>query len=215
MNVVQVIKKLNNTELGKSGTHEFYVQVPQDLEVSDIFSETEVIKNFIYKQTGKIYNIRLTVGREKRIVGLGDFYRDNDVCAGDEVVLERHMKDGDSIYYIDLNKRQDILMIQRCKSGFELLNSERVTLVSSTTKVYVDGEFKNITIGFIGSEKKRDDSPNTTDIYEVKIGGYNIAGDYRGKEMVEIHVDSENDIAFINQICAWKKYFFAMEEQND
>lgn len=70
MRIVQIIKKLNNTELGKSGTHEFYVQVPQNLEILDLFPETDIIQNFIYKKTGKIYHIRCTIGREKRIVGL-------------------------------------------------------------------------------------------------------------------------------------------------
>lgn len=56
MRVVQVIKKLNNTELGKSGTHEFYVQVPQNLEISDLFPETDTIQNFIYKKTAVLYS---------------------------------------------------------------------------------------------------------------------------------------------------------------
>lgn len=33
--VVQVIKKLNNTELGKGGTHDTYVLIPQNHEMSD------------------------------------------------------------------------------------------------------------------------------------------------------------------------------------
>lgn len=215
MKVIQILKKLNNTELGKSGTHEFYVQVPQNLDISDLFPDVDVIKDFIYKKTGKVYHIRCTIGREKRIVGLGDFYRDNDVCAGDEVVLERHIVDEESSYYIDLNKRQDILMIQRCKKGFELLNAERKNLITSSTQVYVDGDFKDIIIEFMSSEKKRDDSPITTDIYDVKVDGFSIVKDYSGKEMVEIQASPKEDRAFVNRICAWKKYLFEMEEQDD
>lgn len=216
MRVIQIIKKLNNTELGKSGTHEFYVQVPQDLVIDDFFPDIDVIKNFVYKKTGKVYHIRCTVGREKRIVGLGDFYRDNNVCAGDEVVLEKHIDENeDAAYYIDLNKRSDILMIQRCKEGFELLNAERKHLVTNTVQVYVDGELKPITVEFIGAEKKREDSPSTTDIYDVKLDGYSIVKDYGGKEMVEIQVDKVNNTAFANRICAWKKYIFEMEDQNE
>ena len=215
MEVVQVIKKLNNTELGKGGTHESYIQVPQELEISDIFPEANMVKNFIYKQTKDIYNIRLTVSREKRIVGLGDFYRNNEICAGDEVVLEKHTTEKETIYYIDLNKRQDVLMIQKCKSGFELLNAERKHIIKPTTKVYINGDFKNITIGLIGSEKKRVDSPSTTDIYEVKLGEDSLTKNYNSREMTEIRINIQDDMAFINQTCAWKKYFFSMEEQND
>lgn len=215
MKVIQVLKKLNNTELGKSGTHEFYVQVPQNLDISDLFPDVNIIKDFIYKKTGKVYHIRCTIGREKRIVGLGDFYRDNDVCAGDEVVLERHIVDEDSSYYIDLNKRQEILMIQRCKKGFELLNAERKDLITSSSQVYVDGDFKDIMIEFMSSEKKRDDSPITTDIYDVKVDGFSIVQDYAGKEMVEIQANPKENRAFVNRICAWKKYLFEVEEQDD
>ncbi len=212
MKIVQLIKKLNNTELGKTGTHETYIQVPQDLEISDIFPEYEDVKNFVYKKTGKIYYIRATSGREKRIVGLGDFYRDNDVCAGDEVVLEVHIaEDDDKSYFIDLNKRDDILMIQKCKSGFELLNAERKQLITSSATVFVDGAYQPIEIEFISSERKRSDSPVTTDIYDVKVGGNSIVENYSGKEMVEIQVEKNANRAFLNRICAWKKYLFEME----
>ena len=62
MKIVQLIKKLNNTELGKTGTHETYIQVPQDLEISDIFPEYEDVKNFVYKKTGKISDISKSCG---------------------------------------------------------------------------------------------------------------------------------------------------------
>ena len=84
MKSVQVIKKVNNTELGKAATHETYVLVPQELNVSDLFEELEKKYKFVDKVTNKTYELRLTSGREKRIVGLGPFYRDHDVFAGDE-----------------------------------------------------------------------------------------------------------------------------------
>lgn len=215
MRVVQVIKKLNNTELGKSGTHEFYVQVPQNLEISDLFPETDIIQNFIYKKTGKIYHIRCTIGREKRIVGLGDFYRDNDVCAGDEVVLERHISEDESTYFIDLNKRKDILMLQRCRKGFELLNAERKNLITHDVTVYSNGKWGDIRLEFLGSEKKRDDSPTATDIYDLRVDGISVVNNFSGKEMVEVQVDTNNEKAYVNRICAWKRFLFEMEEQDD
>lgn len=215
MRVVQVIKKLNNTELGKSGTHEFYVQVPQNLEISDLFPETDTIQNFIYKKNGKIYHIRCTIGREKRIVGLGDFYRDNDVCAGDEVVLERHISEDESTYFIDLNKRKDILMLQRCRKGFELLNAERKNLITHDVTVYSNGKWGDIRLEFLGSEKKRDDSPTATDIYDLRVDGISVVNNFSGKEMVEVQVDTNNEKAYVNRICAWKRFLFEMEEQDD
>ncbi|MFI3202105.1 MAG: hypothetical protein R3Y54_11410 [Eubacteriales bacterium] len=215
MKIIQVIKKLNNTEIGKNGTHETYIHVPQNLDIADLFPQIDTIENFIYKKNGKVYHIRYTASREKRIVGLGDFYRDNNVCAGDEVILEHHVFEEDSSYFIDLRKHENILMIQKCKNGFELLNRERKNLLNSDTTVYFNGEWKNIEIEFIGAQKKRGDSPNTTDIYSIMIDGTSIANTYSGKEMAEIEFKDNRQQAFINRICAWKKYLFEMETQDD
>ena len=75
--VVQVIKKLNNTELGKGGTHDTYVLIPQNLDISDLFPIVNEQISFINKENGKIVNLRHTSGREKRIVGLGPYYNVN------------------------------------------------------------------------------------------------------------------------------------------
>ena len=42
MKSIQLIKQVNNTELGKGGTHETYILIPQDLNVSDLFEENNV-----------------------------------------------------------------------------------------------------------------------------------------------------------------------------
>lgn len=216
MKIIQIIKELNNTELGKGGTHETYIHVPQDLEVNDIFTKIDEIENFVYKKNGKIYNIRYTIGREKRIVGLGVFYRENTVSAGDEIVLERYInKNGDSTYYIDLNKKDNVLLVQRCKTGFEIITEDKKQLIIDSTRVYVSEKMKKIHMNFIGSEKKRADSPVETKIYDIKLDDVSIAKDYNKKDIIEIQVDSINNIAFINKVCAWKKYMFEMEEKYD
>lgn len=89
MKVVQVAKKLNNTELGKGGTHDTYVLIPNDLDVSDIFDEPNKPIEFVDKYTKEKVTIRNTVGREKRLVGLGQYYRSRDLYAGDEIVFEK------------------------------------------------------------------------------------------------------------------------------
>ena len=51
MKIVQLIKKLNNTELGKGGTHDYYVLVPAELDISDIFPAPDVPVRFTrYRQ---------------------------------------------------------------------------------------------------------------------------------------------------------------------
>ena len=58
--VVQVIKKLNNTELGKGGTHDTYVLIPQNLDISDLFPIVNEQISFINKENGKIVNLLTT-----------------------------------------------------------------------------------------------------------------------------------------------------------
>ena len=52
LKVVQVIKKLNNTELGKAGTNDTYVLIPQNLDISDLFPVVNEQISFINKENG-------------------------------------------------------------------------------------------------------------------------------------------------------------------
>ena len=53
MKYVQITKKLNNTELGKGGTHETYVHIPQDLNINDLFPTLGMIEKFVDKKNGE------------------------------------------------------------------------------------------------------------------------------------------------------------------
>ena len=53
MEVIQIIKKLNNTELGKKNTHESYILVNRGLDISDLFKKTNVPLQFIFKKNNK------------------------------------------------------------------------------------------------------------------------------------------------------------------
>lgn len=207
MKSVQLIKKLNNTELGKSGTHDTYILIPQNVDISDIFPEINTFYDFIDRESGEKISIRRTQGREKRIVGLGPYYSKKDLCAGDEIILERRDVKDDVIRYIDYYKRLNRLMLQKSSSGFELLTPERKDLVSDSVKV----EGKEVSLEFIESRKKRQDSPEETDFYDFKIDGKSIANEFSNKEIAEIEV--VNNTARVNRICAWAKAFIEMEEK--
>ena len=105
MKSIQLIKQVNNTELGKGGTHETYILIPQDLDVSDLFLETDKEYAFTDKDSGKVYVIRLTSAREKRIVGMGPYYTANNVVAGDQVLLEKRVFENGKIDYFIENEQ--------------------------------------------------------------------------------------------------------------
>ena len=64
MKVVQVIKKLNNTELGKGGTHDSYVLVPNEMDITDVFVKLGESVSFVDKNTAEEVVPFLSVGIE-------------------------------------------------------------------------------------------------------------------------------------------------------
>lgn len=204
MKSYQLTKKLNNTELGKSGTHDTYILVPQDVEVSDIFPEVNTFYDFIDRESGETISIRMTQGREKRIVGLGPYYASKDLCAGDEIILERRDIKDDVQRYVDYYKQINRLMLQKSSKGFELLTPDRADLIAED--VHLNG--KNISLEFLEARKKRQDSPEKTDYYDFKIDGESIAFEFSNKEIAEIEI--VNHTARVNRFCAWTKAFMEM-----
>lgn len=196
---VQLIKKLNNTELGKSGTHDTYILVPKTLDVTDIFPEVNTFYQFIDKEDGDVISIRRTEGRETRIVGLGQYYTKRDLCAGDEIYLEKRLINGENAWFIDCNKKTNRVMLQKSSYGFEVLTPERIELFND--KLSMNG--KKLALNFLEAKKKRQDSPDTTDFYELLLDGEEAANGYSSKEIIEIEiVDNE---ARINRFVTWKK----------
>ena len=206
MEIIHVIKKLNNTELNKAGTNDSYVMVPKKLDVSDLFPEPDKAIVFIFKRNGDIINIRHTTSGEKRIVGLGEFYRKNQVCAGDEVMFERQILHGESRYYIDLRQKTNRLVLQKVRDGFSILTPERLGLVADGILADTPSGPRPVRLEFLASVGKRKDSPNTTDIYDLLVGETSVARQYSSKRMVEIEVDGESGRAVITGDSIWKKY---------
>ena len=159
MKIVQLVKQLNNTELGKGGTHDTYVLIPNELDITDIFTKANEPIEFRDADNMEAVVARNTIGREKRIVGLGQYYRSKDLSAGDEIVFERRSDNEKSEYKVRVVKHLEILVFQKAKFGFEILTPKRLNMAKSWSEQSED-EFS---IDFICSAKKRNDSPDTTD----------------------------------------------------
>lgn len=202
MKIVQLIKKLNNTELGKGGTHDSYVMVPAELDISDIFPAPDISVRFTDKHTLERVMARNTVGREKRIVGLGQYYRSKGLSAGDEISFERRTLQGRDEYYISVRRNRGTLVFQKSRHGFELLAPERLPAFRQAA-----GEKAEIL--FIGRERKRSDSPEATEFYDILMDGSSILSAYGAKEIGELKV--EGDKVVISEFYGWKKYVFQEE----
>lgn len=206
MKSVYITKQLNNTELGKAGTHDTYILVPQTLDISDIFPEQDTVYRFVDRETGDTFPIRHTEGREKRIVGLGSYYSAKQLCAGDKIILECRNINDHYTRILDYSRRLNTLVVQKAPAGFELLTPERKDLV--TEEVSIEGQ--PLRIDYLVSRKKRQDSPEETDYYDVRIGDKSIIGDYSSKEYAVIEIDRNQ--TRIERFCAWTKALIETEE---
>ena len=206
MKIQQFIKSLNNTEIGKGGTHECYVLVSKKAEnIENIFDTPNHNPIFMnLKNGGILEGVHITSGREFRINGLGDFYRNNNVNAGDEIVFDLQDDGIKTAFFINLNTKENTIVFQKNSRGFEVLNSERLDLLMSENR-YRDevcylgssGFFK---IEYKESAKKRSDSPNETDFYSITFNDQDILDNIKSNEYLEL----SNSI--LRKVVVWQEY---------
>lgn len=208
MKVLQFIKSLNNTELGKSGTNESYVLVPQKIKskvevLFNGFNPNDNIFNLVNDTT--ISSIHVTNGREFRINGLGTFYRDNNVNAGDEVVFERREDENGVRFFINLNIKQNAIVFQKNSKGFEILTKDRLT-VFTFNDVHYNNELGIISINFKNSERKNINSPSNTDFYTLNFNGNDLLNELKSDEYFMLST-SHNRLE-LKKILVWQFYEF-------
>ncbi len=171
-------KRLNNTELGKGNTHETYVLVPSNVSIDNIFEVENKQYDFCDVSTNTIYKIRKTQGNETRLVGLGDYYREKNLNAGDMVIFT-FISNDEKRFYIDYMRNDKSIIFQKNTNGFEILTPNRISLSDAIP----DDELE---IRFIASKKKRSDSPRETDFYDIISSGKSLLNDYKNNELGEI-----------------------------
>lgn len=212
MKIQQFIKSLNNTEIGKGGTHECYVLVSKKVEsIEKIFDPANLQPTFInLKNGGTVDSVHITDGREFRINGLGDFYRNNNVSAGDEIVFERQDDGTKTKFFINLFTKKNTIVFHKNSRGFEVLNSDRLAqLISGNSyqdTVNYNGSSGLVIIEFKESAKKRSDSPDVTDFYSIYFNGHDILNDLKSNEYLDLSISPSNKI--LKKIVVWQSFEF-------
>jgi hypothetical protein len=212
MRIKQFIKSLNNTEVGKGGTHECYVLVSKKVpNIENIFDLNNFKPKFYNLKNGGVINsVHITKGGEFRINGLGDFYRNNNVNAGDEILFERRDTLDSTEFFIDLNIKSNIITFQKNSKGFEVLNIDRLSRHLSERKYelkgFFNGNLQDIKIEFKESTKKRSDSPENTDFYDIIVSDKNILSEFKSKDFLVLEELPGQTI--LKKVVVWKKYEF-------
>ena len=103
--------------------------------------------------------------KELRILGLGNYYRENKLNPGDSILLEKIINNGENKLYISHRKEENILFFQKVKNRLEIFSPELINDYHNQTDAYNH----LIKIEHVASEKKRTDSPTKTDFYEIMI----------------------------------------------
>ena len=195
MEIIQFIKQLNNTELGKGNTHDTYILIPNSIgvdEIRDIFEKQDVDYTFKDKENVEYsIDLKLTVHRENRVVGLGPYYRRKDLKAGDTILLEKRINNEKIEFLIDF-KKNDFIYFKKSGSYFEALIPEYNDRILNK-EFYYNGE--TFLVSFKERKKKRVDSPKETDLYDITLDGKSIANDYNAKDIIGFQLQ-ENRVVF-------------------
>jgi len=175
---IQYTHRPNATELGMGNTHETYMLISTDTDLSSIFPpSTEIKVKDVY--SGKRYTLKSADGREFRVNQMGELYRDYNVRPGDEIIISKIEKAEVSEVCVKVRQFQRVVLMVG-SNGTEIINIDRLGDYKVDEQIFnisiSDRGYSNIlSISFRESRKKRQDSPNMTDYYDVNINGEKLA----------------------------------------
>lgn len=180
--ISQYLHRPNTTELGLGNTHETYLLVGKDFDLSSIFTPGVEV-NVIDSRSGKSYALKSASGSEFRINQMGPIYKDYQVAPGDEIIFTAIKRGKATHIFFTVNKFERVIFYVD-KKGVEINNIERLEDFTTGEREFlvsfVDrGKTITAEIKFKEAKKKRADSPNDTDFYTVSLNGAPInAGTY-------------------------------------
>lgn len=172
--IIQYIHRPNMTELGLGNTHETYMLVDSKTDMSVVFPPGRDV-TVVDPTRGNTYILKSSKGSEFRINQMGSIYRDYNVKPGDEIIITHFDTDGEIKNVLKV-RTYNRVGISVNGSASEIVNLERLNKFSEGNRSYSfgileDGVEKKMIIKYLGSKKKRSDSPSETDYYEISIEG--------------------------------------------
>lgn len=196
MKISSFIKRLNATELGLGATHDYFIALPREVDLSNMLVNQQVItifdrcenvqydssnSNIKYVQTGQ--------NNQERISGLGKYFERIDAKVGDEILIERIDTLNGVNYFMDFHHRNAIVF-QKNNPYVEILTTDVIQPYKTgddyLINVYYNNEPKDLYVKFIKRDKKKKTSPNETDFFDLLIDNESILQDYYYQDYIEI-----------------------------
>lgn len=172
--ISQYLHRPNTTELGLGNTHETYLLVNSNFDLSKIFPPAVEV-TVTDQKNGNSYPLKASFGSEFRINQMGAIYRDYNVSPGDEITFTAIERGGKvSIFFTVANFNRVTLWAG--KNGVEITNIEKLEeyrIGERKYKISIDnrGKTSSVEVEFKEAKKKRSDSPKETDYYSVTVDG--------------------------------------------
>ncbi len=168
MPAYQFIHQLNNTELGRTATHDCYVYVCRESVPSLTFLNEGARYVFHYKRdvsvVGELFYTHTSTG-EYRVSGCKRFFDAGAVNAGDCIVLERY---GDA-FLVDFVKREDMIVFNKLKDRWQCRNEDRLAgILGKELLTFKNKTFGNLKITSLGEVMKRTQTVST---YSLSFDG--------------------------------------------
>lgn len=155
----QYVHRPNTTELGLGNTHETYLLVNSNIDLTNMFPPNNEVK-VEDTITHKLYTLMSVKDREFRVNKMGEIYRDYEVKPGDEIQFTQIEKpEFSKLYFFVSQYNRVVLSVD--KKGVELSNEDLLKEFSGNEDrcykltVYYRGDSTELIIKFRGSEKKR------------------------------------------------------------
>ena len=172
--IQQYSHRPNATELGKAKTHETYMLVSTDIDLSDMFPDGVSVKVNGGK-SDEVFVLKAAKGKEYRINQLGELYRHYDVQPGDELLFTKVQNSTKSQIFVNVTKYNGVFF-SVTKNGSEIFNIQRLESFFVSDGKYeliaqYEGKDVHVSIVFDSKKKKRSDSPEETEFYNVIVDG--------------------------------------------
>jgi len=187
MKRLQLIHQLNNTELGKTGMADNYLNVTKDLSLKGVIAEKTPFKMTCAKN-GKSYgNFRYEVAAEQRIYGFGKFFREEGLNAGDLVIIDFFATGFvlNAIKYDNL-----VILLKQGNNGLiQVLNPDRMKSfgLDKPFRLMYNGCYGTADLSFVERKKKRANARIATDFYSLGFNGVNLDSKLQGDRYYKLY----------------------------